>query len=56
VLNQKRQVAYMGKFDDHLDESRVTERFVRDAVDALLEDRLVEVTETRQTGCDIEYE
>lgn len=56
VLDQQRRVAYMGKIDDHLDESKVTERFLHDAVDALLAGKQPEVTETRQVGCDIEYE
>jgi peroxiredoxin len=56
VLDQQRRVAYMGKIDDHLDESKVAEHFLRDAVDALLAGKQPEVTETRQTGCDIEFE
>lgn len=56
VLDQQRRIAYMGKIDDHLDESKVTERFLRDAVDALLTGKQPEVAETRQVGCDIEYE
>ncbi len=55
VLDQQRRVAYMGKIDDHLDESKVGERFLRDAVDALLANKQPEVAETRQVGCDIEF-
>ena len=55
VLDQQRRVAYMGKIDDHLDESKAGERFLRDAVDALLAGKQPEVTETRQVGCDIEF-
>lgn len=55
VLDQQRRIAYMGKIDDHLDESKVTERFLKDAVDALLAGKQPEVSETRQVGCDIEY-
>lgn len=55
VLDQNRRIAYMGKIDDHLDESKVTERFLREAVDALLAGKEPEVAETRQVGCDIEY-
>lgn len=55
VLDQNRRIAYMGKIDDHLDESKVTERFLREAVDALLVGKEPEVAETRQVGCDIEY-
>lgn len=56
VLDQQRRIAYMGKIDDHLDDSKVTERFLRDAVDALLAGKEPEIAETRQVGCDIEYE
>lgn len=55
VLDQQRRVAYMGKIDDHLDESKVSERFLRDAVEALLTGKQPDVAETRQVGCDIEY-
>ena len=55
VLDQQRRVGYMGKIDDHLDESKVGERFLRDAVDALLAGKQPEVAETRQVGCDIEF-
>lgn len=56
VLDGQRRVAYMGKIDDHLDESKVNEHFLRDAVEALLAGQRPAVTETRQTGCEIEYE
>lgn len=56
VLDGQRRIAYMGKIDDHLDESKVSENFLRDAVEALLAGRRPEVTETRQMGCEIEYE
>lgn len=55
VLDQQRHIAYMGKVDDHLDESKVSERFLRDAVDALLAGKTPDVAETRQMGCEIEY-
>ena len=55
VLDQQRRIAYMGKIDDHLDESKVSERFLRDAVDAMLAGKSPEVAETRQVGCEIEY-
>ena len=56
LLDQHRRIAYMGKIDDHLDESRVAEQFLRDAVDALLAGKPPDVAESRQIGCDIEYE
>lgn len=55
VLDQKRRVAYMGKIDDHLEETKITERFLQLAVDALLSGQTPEVAETRQLGCEIDY-
>ena len=55
VLDQKRRIAYMGKIDDHLEETKITERFLQLAVDALLSGLAPDVTETRQIGCEIDY-
>ncbi len=55
VLDQKRRIAYMGKIDDQMEESKVSESFLRLAVDALLAGREPEVAETRQIGCEIDY-
>ena len=55
VLDQKRRIAYMGKIDDQMEETKVTESFLRLAVDALLAGREPEVAETRQVGCEIDY-
>lgn len=56
VLDGKRRVAYMGAFDDNKDPAKVEEHSLRDAVDALLAGKKPEVAETRQFGCEIEYE
>ncbi len=55
VLDQKRRIAYMGKIDDQMEETKVSEPFLRLAVDDLLAGREPGVTETRQTGCEIDY-
>ena len=56
VLDRERRIAYMGKIDDQLsDESKVTESFLRSAVDALLAGKAPDVAETRQIGCEIEF-
>ena len=55
VLDRKRRIAYMGKIDDQMEETKVSEQFLRLAVDDLLAGREPEVTETRQTGCEIDY-
>lgn len=47
-------VRYIGAIDDnHEDENAVTQRYVEDAVDALLENKEITVTETKAIGCSI---
>jgi peroxiredoxin len=56
VLDRDRKIAYMGAFDDSpADAEKVQESYVKAAVDALLAGKPVEIRETRQRGCDIEY-
>ena len=56
VLDQERKIRYSGLLDDSLnDEAKVTKRYVRDAVDAILAGKPVQVEETRATGCGIGY-
>ncbi|HET6329036.1 MAG TPA: redoxin domain-containing protein [Planctomycetaceae bacterium] len=55
VLDQKRKIAYMGKFDDNLETEKVRRKYVEDAVRALLAGQRPEPSETRATGCGIEY-
>jgi len=56
VLDKKRNVAYMGAFDDNFIADRVEEHYVADAVKSLLAGKQPEVTESRQSGCSIQYE
>lgn len=56
VLDGERKVAYMGAIDDdwqHADNVGV--HYVREAVEAVLAGKLPKHTETRHTGCGIEY-
>jgi peroxiredoxin len=55
VLDKNRVIRYTGAMDDSQNESKVTKRYVRDAVDALLKGESVEVSETRAVGCGIKY-
>jgi cytochrome oxidase Cu insertion factor (SCO1/SenC/PrrC family) len=56
VLDKERKIRYTGLLDDNIaDESKVTKRYVRDAIDAVLAGKTVEVEETRATGCGIGY-
>ena len=56
LLDGARKVAYMGKIDDCLHADKVTEPFLADAIDAVLIGKQPEVTDTKPTGCPIEYE
>jgi peroxiredoxin len=56
VLDKDRKIRYIGALDDNIDdESKVTKRHLRDAVDAVLSGKPVEIEETRATGCGIGY-
>ena len=56
VLDKDRNVAYVGSFDNRSNPKRVTKRFVKDAVDALLAGAKPSVPKTRAAGCRIRYE
>lgn len=56
LLNEKRQIAYMGAIDDSMYPQRVTEQFLRLAIQATLKNEQPELTETRPVGCPIDYE
>ncbi|HIF34471.1 MAG: thioredoxin family protein [Pirellulaceae bacterium] len=53
VINQKRQLSYIGAFDDNMDESKARKRYLADAVDALLSGKKVKTASTRLVGCAI---
>jgi peroxiredoxin len=55
VLDRDRNIAYMGKFDDDIEPEKVQRTYVREAVHALLEGKDPDPSETRATGCGIEY-
>ncbi len=56
LLNSRRQIAYMGKIDDSPDPDDVMERFLSDAIEAVLAGKAPEVVETKAVGCPIAYE
>ena len=56
VLDQKRRIAYMGAFDDSMNPKKVERHYVHDAVEALLAKKKIEIFETLQFGCAIEYQ
>jgi peroxiredoxin len=55
VLDKTRTIRYMGALDDSQNESKVSKHYVKDAVEALLAGKTVEVDETRPVGCGISY-
>lgn len=55
VLDGQRRIAYMGAIDDHNKPQQVAERFLVDAVAALLAGQPIETTESLQRGCHIHY-
>lgn len=56
VLDAQRKIAYMGAFDDSQNPSGVKEKYVRDAVDAILAGRQPAQAETKAFGCGIKYD
>ena len=56
VLNQKREVVYMGAMDDSPDASKVKVRYLEKAVAAALTGKRPQVTETVPIGCRIRIE
>jgi peroxiredoxin len=55
VLDSKRNIAYMGRFDDNIFPDDVHRTYLRDAVRAMLAGKPPDPSETRATGCGIEY-
>lgn len=56
VFDEKRLLRYHGRIDDNVHESnQVTQRYLRDAVDAVLEGRKVPLAETEPIGCTIKW-
>ena len=57
VLDKARTVRYMGALDNSpMDESKAKTNYVKNAVEALLSGKDVEVTETKAVGCGIGYQ
>jgi peroxiredoxin len=56
LLDQERKVAYMGAIDDNMKEDAVKKHGLKDAIDAVLDGKKPEVTQTKQHGCGIRYE
>jgi alkyl hydroperoxide reductase subunit AhpC len=55
VIDKDKTIRYTGAMDDNQNENRVTKKYLRDAVDAVLKGDSPEVKETRAVGCGIRY-
>jgi peroxiredoxin len=55
VLNQQRELVYMGAFDDNAKADAVTKKYVVSAVQAALAGKSAETKETPPVGCLIRY-
>lgn len=56
VLDKTRTIRYQGAIDDDInDEHKAQQHYLRDAIEAVLAGKTVEVTETQATGCPINY-
>jgi tetratricopeptide (TPR) repeat protein/peroxiredoxin len=55
VLGPDRRIAYVGAFDDSVNEAKVTRTYLKDAIDALLAGKHVEVSKTKPLGVPIRY-
>jgi peroxiredoxin len=56
VLDGKRRVVYVGAIDDNMNPKKVEAHYVRDALEAVLAGKPVELAETEPSGCGIGYE
>lgn len=56
LLDQDRKLAYMGAIDDNQNAEKVTETYLRDAIDAVLAGETPEQTSVKPVGCGIRYE
>jgi peroxiredoxin len=56
LLNGERRLAYVGPVDDSQDEAKVTEQYLRDAIDAVLAGKAPETADVKPFGCSIKYE
>jgi len=55
LVGKDSKIAYMGAIDDNQKTDKVTENWLRDAIDAVLAGNAPEKPETRQFGCSIKW-
>jgi peroxiredoxin len=55
VFDRDRRLRYHGAIDDSRDEGAVSQRYLRDALEALLDGREPEITDTSAVGCTVKW-
>jgi peroxiredoxin len=55
VFDRDRKLAYHGAIDDNREEGLVTQRYLRGALDAVLEGRTPDVADTPPVGCTVKW-
>jgi peroxiredoxin len=55
LFDRERRLAYHGAIDDSRDETAVTQHYLRDALDAVLQGREPPVAETQPVGCTVKW-
>jgi hypothetical protein len=55
LFDRNRRLVYHGAIDDSREEDGVSERYVRDAIEALLADQDPPVSETPPVGCSVKW-
>jgi peroxiredoxin len=55
VLDKERKIRYTGTLDDNQAEAKVSKKYLRDAVDALLKGQSPAIDESRPAGCGVRY-
>jgi peroxiredoxin len=56
VLDQQRKIAYVGAVDDNMKAEKVTKKYLRNAIDALLAGKKPSPAQTEAFGCGVKYE
>ncbi len=55
LFDRHRRLVYHGAIDDSRDEREVSERYLRDAIEAVLEEREPPVSDTPAVGCTVKW-
>ena len=55
VFDRERRLRYHGGIDDSRDETAVSRRYLRDAIEALLEDTEPQIADTPAVGCSVKW-